>query len=85
MFSLIELPFFKDDLFVRKHACPLLPLSHTLSVFSMNNHFMNITISAAVHLAQFLITESIWQTVEDSESFGLTQGTHLALPVKRGH
>lgn len=50
----------------------------------MNNRFMNITISVAIHLAQSLI-ESIWQTVEDSESFGLTQGTHLALPVKRGH
>lgn len=64
---------------------PITSLTHTLSVLSMNNHFMNITISAAIHLAQRLITESIWQTVEDSESFGLTQGTHLALPVKRGH
>lgn len=45
----------------------------------MSNHFMNITISAANHLAQSLITQSIWQTVENSESFGLTQGTHLAL------
>lgn len=51
----------------------------------MNNHFINITISDAIHLAQPLITESIWQTIEDSESFGLTLGTHLALPVKRGH
>lgn len=51
----------------------------------MNNHFINIPINAAIHLAQSLITESIRQTAEDSKSFGLTLGTHLALPVKRGH
>lgn len=49
----------------------------------MNNHFINTTISAAIHLAQSLITQSFWQTVEDSESFGLTQETHLAPSRKK--
>lgn len=58
--SLIELYYFflRMSSFLWKHSCPLLSLKHTLNVFSMNNHFMNITISVAIHLAQYLI-ESI--------------------------
>lgn len=49
----------------------------------MNNRLMNIAISAAIHLARSLITECVWQAGEDSESFGLTLGTHLAPSSKK--
>lgn len=69
----------------KKNCCPLLSLSHQLATVSVNYPFMDITIGVAIHLAQTLITESVWKTAEDSKSFGLTPGTHLALPVKSGH
>lgn len=83
-----------DRVFFKNHRCvqkkqnkkkllsPIISLTPTrYSLYP----FMDITIGVAIHLAQTLITESVWKTAEDSKSFGLTPGTHLALPVKSGH